>query len=60
LIPPREELTKIPISDAPTVPMGMFYKAHPGDHMVKQFLQIAKKNFKEVKEVPEGYTFSRR
>jgi DNA-binding transcriptional LysR family regulator len=54
LIPPREELTKIPISDAPTVPMGMFYKAHPGDHMVKQFLQIAKKNFKEVKEVPEG------
>jgi DNA-binding transcriptional LysR family regulator len=53
LIPPGDELTKIPISDAPTVPLGMFYKAHPGDHIVKQFLQIVKKNFKKLKEDSE-------
>jgi DNA-binding transcriptional LysR family regulator len=46
LLPSSQELTKIPISDAPTVTMGMFYKSHPGDDLVRRFAQIARKNFK--------------
>jgi DNA-binding transcriptional LysR family regulator len=45
LIPPGDHLVKRPISDAPTVTLGMFYKAHPGDELLRQFAQIAKKNF---------------
>jgi DNA-binding transcriptional LysR family regulator len=54
LLPSSQELTKIPISDAPTVPLGMFYKSHPGDDLVRRFAQIARKNFKidKAKKTP--------
>jgi DNA-binding transcriptional LysR family regulator len=40
-----DELARVPIEDAPSVSLGLFYKAHPGDELVRRFAQIAKKNF---------------
>jgi hypothetical protein len=39
------ELVKIPIEDAPVITLGMFYRAHPGDDLLRRFAQIAKKCF---------------
>jgi DNA-binding transcriptional LysR family regulator len=50
LIPPGDDLVKLPISDPPTVPLGMFYKSHPGDELLRQFTQIAKANFQRPTE----------
>jgi DNA-binding transcriptional LysR family regulator len=42
LVPPGDALTKVPIVDAPAVPLGLFYKPHPGDDLLKQFARIAR------------------
>jgi DNA-binding transcriptional LysR family regulator len=50
LIQLGDELVKIPLSDSPTVTLGMFYKPHPGDELLRQFAQIAKANFQRPTE----------
>jgi DNA-binding transcriptional LysR family regulator len=54
LVPPGDALTKIAISDSPIVPLGIFYKAHPGDDILRQFVQIARKNFQEISPSPSA------
>jgi DNA-binding transcriptional LysR family regulator len=50
LLPSSPELIKIPIPDAPAVSLGMFYKSHPGDDLVRRFTQIARQKFQSATE----------
>jgi DNA-binding transcriptional LysR family regulator len=45
LTPPGDALVRLPIADAPAVTLGLFYKAQPGDELVRQFAKIAKQCF---------------
>jgi DNA-binding transcriptional LysR family regulator len=46
LLPPGDDLARLPILDAPVVTLGMFYQAHPGDELVRQFAKIAAQCFR--------------
>jgi DNA-binding transcriptional LysR family regulator len=54
LIAPGDGLIKVPILDPPTVTLGMFYKPHPGDDLLRQFVQMAKKSFQSEAEKASG------
>lgn len=43
-IPPESKLVSIKLADAPNLSFGAFYKPYPGDDLLKEFIQIIKKN----------------
>ena len=45
LVPPGNNIAQVPIEGAPQISFGLFYKPHPGDSILKKFVQIAKRHF---------------
>lgn len=43
-IPPESKLVSIKLADAPALSFGAFYKPYPGDGLLKEFIQIIRKN----------------
>lgn len=41
-------LTNIPITDAPSICLGMYYKSFPGDTMLKKFLKLTAEHFQGI------------
>lgn len=48
MAPSELHIRAIQIEDAPKLSFGMFYKPYPGDQLLKQFIQSAKKHFSEL------------
>lgn len=45
LVPPAEHVISIPLSDAPSLSYGLFYKASAKNNAISHFIRIAKENF---------------
>lgn len=52
LVPPSGGLVKRPLTDAPALTFGLFYKPYPGDSVLKKFLRIARRQFAEPPALP--------
>lgn len=42
LVPPEQNIVKIPLENAPSLSFGMFYKPSPGDEILREFMRIAR------------------
>lgn len=45
MVPAKSKVGKVRIEDAPKLSFGMFYKSYPGDMILKEFVQSAKRYF---------------
>ena len=45
LVPPGNDLAKVALEEAPRISFGLFYKPHPGDSIIKKFVQITRQRF---------------
>lgn len=49
MVPANHKLKAIQIEEAPKLSFGLFYKAYPGDLVLKHFIQNAKRHFSDMK-----------
>ena len=50
LVPRDARLIVLPLTDAPEVSFGMFYKPYPGDDVLRKFIQLARQHISISKE----------
>ncbi|MDD6189612.1 MAG: LysR family transcriptional regulator [Clostridiales bacterium] len=48
MVPANHHIRVIRIEDAPKLSFGLFYKSHPGDGVIKHFIQHAKQHFSDM------------
>lgn len=48
LVPRDTRLTVLPLTDAPEVSFGVFYKPYPGDDVLRKFIQLTRQNVEGI------------
>ena len=50
LVPRDARLTVLPLTDAPEISFGMFYKPYPGDDVLRKLIQLARQHISVSRE----------
>lgn len=45
LVPPGNDIVKVPILGTPAVSLGLFFRSDPGDQVLREFIRIAQRHF---------------